>query len=87
MRTDVYGELYLWNKNVDSSVRILQRLEALHILPGQTLNQCEVRLEELRSALNVGILEAILQRERTDHWRLRQQRSAWEQAASQETTQ
>jgi len=28
--TDIYAELYLWNKNVDSLIRVLQRLEALH---------------------------------------------------------
>jgi hypothetical protein len=87
VRTDICSELYLWNKNVDSLVRVLQRLESLRILPGQTLKECEIRLEELGCALNVGILEGTLQQERTDHWRLHQQRSAWEQAASKETTQ
>ncbi len=63
MRTDVYAELYLRNKNVDSLIRVLQRLESFHILPGQTLKECEIRLEELQSVLNVRILEAMLPRE------------------------
>ena len=62
-------ELYLWNKNVDSLLRVLQRLEALHIVPRQTLKECEIRLEELRTGLNVRILESMLTREQTDHLR------------------
>jgi hypothetical protein len=80
LRTDIYSELYLWNKNVDSLIRVLQRLEALRILPGQTLKECEIRLEELRCALNVGFLEAMLTREQTDHWRLSRQRETLDHA-------
>ena len=80
VRTDMYTELYLWNKNVDSSIRVLQRLEALRILAGQSLNECEIRLEELRCALNVGILEAMLTREQTDYWRLSRQRETLDDA-------
>ena len=69
MKTDTYTELHLWNKNVDSSIRVLQRLEALRILPSQTLKEHEIRLEELRSILNITILETMLTREQTDYWR------------------
>lgn len=80
MRTDIYAELYLWNKNIDSLIRVLQRLDAMPILPGQTLKEYEIRLEELRSALNVGILEATLAREQIDHWRLSRQREVLDDA-------
>jgi hypothetical protein len=76
MGTDIYAELYLWNKTVDSMIRVLQRLEALHILPGPTLKEYEIRFEELRSLLNVTILETMLTREQTDYWRLTLQREA-----------
>ena len=32
--TDIYAELYLWNKNIDSLIRVLQRMEGLRALPG-----------------------------------------------------
>ncbi len=76
VRTEIYTELYLWNKNVDSLLRVLQRLEALRILSGPSLKECEIRLEELRSVFNVRILEMMLTREQTDHWRFSGQREA-----------
>jgi hypothetical protein len=87
VRTDVYTELFLWNKNVDSLIRVLQRLEALRALPGQTLKECEVRFEELRSAFNVGILEAMLKREQTDHRRLSRLREALDDAGTNDLVQ
>jgi len=78
---------YLWNKNVDSLIRVLQGLEALRILPGRTLKECELRLEELRSAFNVGILEAMLTREQTDHWRLSRLREALDDASRNDLVQ
>jgi hypothetical protein len=73
VRTDSYTELYLWNRNIDSLIRVLQRLKALGILPGQPLKDYEIRLEELRSGLNMRILEIMLTREQTDHWRFSRQ--------------
>ena len=84
MRTDIYIELYLWNKNVDSLLRVLQRLRAFRILPEQTLKECEIRLEELRSAFNVVILEAMLAREQTDHWRFSRLREVLDDASRNE---
>jgi len=87
LRTDIYIELYLWNKNVDSLLRVLQRLEALRILPGQTLTEWEIRFEELRSAFNVEILEATLTREQTDHWRFSRLREVLDNASRNDRVQ
>ena len=80
MTSDIDIELYLWNKNIDSLIRVLQRLDALGILPRQTLKDYEIRLEELRSGLNMPILEIMLTMEQTDHWRFSRQREAQEDA-------
>jgi hypothetical protein len=87
MRTDIYAELYLWNKNVDSLIRVLQRLQALRIVPAQALNECEIRLEELRSVWNVRILETMLEREQTDHERFSGQREALDDAGRKDLVQ
>jgi len=79
MKLDAYAEIYLWNKNVDALIRVLQRMEALDIRPQQKMKVYEVRLEEIRAALNADFAEAMLARERADHWRLNRQRNAWEQ--------
>jgi hypothetical protein len=79
MKLDAYSEIYLWNKNVDALIRVLQRMEALGILPQQTMKAHELRLEEVRAALNADFAEAMFGRERGDHLRLNEQRSAWEQ--------
>jgi hypothetical protein len=76
VRTDIYTELYIWNKNVDSLIRVLERLEALRILPGQTLKEFEILLEELRTVFNVRVLETMPRREQWDHWRLSLERQA-----------
>jgi len=80
VRTDMYAELYLWNGNVDSLIRVLQRLEALNLASGPTLRGYGIRLEELRSIVNVTILERMLMREQTDYWRLIRQRDALDNA-------
>jgi hypothetical protein len=76
MRADIYAELYLWNKNMDSQIRVLQRIEILAALPKSALKRYEVQLEELRASLNSDLLDAILTQERTDQWRLIQLREA-----------
>jgi hypothetical protein len=86
VRTDIYAELYLWNKDIDSLMRVLERLEALRVLPRRTLKEREIRLDELRCAVNVGILEIILKHERTDHWRLSRQREALDDAGCRPRT-
>jgi hypothetical protein len=79
MKLDAYSEIYLWNKNVDALIRVLQRMEALGILPQQTIKAHEVRLEEIRAALNADFAEAMATRERVDESRLKNNRAAWEQ--------
>jgi predicted RecB family nuclease len=66
MRADIYAELFLLNKNIDSLIRVFQRIESLVILPRTSLQEHEARLEELRAALNSELLEAILKREHDD---------------------
>jgi len=78
MKQDAYGEIYLWNRGVDRLLRVLQRLEAVSIRPRQEMKAYEVRLEEIRAALNADFAEAMAKRERNDHSRLTRQRMAWE---------
>jgi len=78
MKVDAYAEMYLWNRNVDRLVRVLQRLESFSIRPKQEMRAYEVRLEEIRAALNSDFAETLATRERADQWRLNRQRIAWE---------
>jgi len=52
MKLDAYAEICLWNKNVDSLIRVLQRMDALGIRSRQEMKVYEVRLEELRAVVN-----------------------------------
>jgi hypothetical protein len=78
MKLDAYSEIYLWNKNVDALIRVLQRVEALGVLSQQAVKAHELWLEEIRAGLNADFAEAMFARERRDHLRLNQQRSTWE---------
>jgi hypothetical protein len=78
MKADAYTEIFLWNRNVDRLVRVLQRLESLSIRPKQVLKAYEVRLEEIRAGLNAAFSEAMAARERADENRLWTQRIALE---------
>jgi hypothetical protein len=82
MKLDAYSEIYLWNKNVDALIRVLQRMEMLGIHSKEEMKVHELRLEEIRAALNADFSEAMFVRERGDHLRLNEQRSAWEQNQS-----
>jgi hypothetical protein len=82
MKIDFYLEIYLWNKNVDALIRVLQRMEALGILPQQTMKAHELRLEEIRAALNGDFVETMATSERVDEDRLRTLRVAWEEKQS-----
>jgi hypothetical protein len=84
---DIYAELYLWNKNVDSILRVVQRLEALGIPAGQTPKEYEIRLEELRSALNIRVLETMLIHEQANYWRLSLQRKTLDNASQNDVVQ
>jgi hypothetical protein len=52
LKADTFAEVFLWNKSVDSLVRVLQRMEALGIWSGQEMTAHEVQLEELRATVN-----------------------------------
>jgi hypothetical protein len=78
MKQDAYGEMYLWNRNVDRLIRVLQRLETVSIRTKQEMKAYEVRLEEIRAGLNADFAEAMAKREREDQSRLQRQRTAWE---------
>jgi len=72
MRTDIYTELYLWNKNIDSLIRVLQRLELLGMCPKRVFKTHELRLEELRTGLNSDLLEEMLPQEQAAEARCQQ---------------
>jgi len=78
MKVDLFAELFLWNRNVDGLIRVLQRLDRFSIVGKQERKAYEVRLEEIRAGLNADCAEAIAKRERDDEIRLRCQRTAWE---------
>ena len=78
MKVDIFAELYLWNRNVNRLIRVLQRMETFLIWPKQGMKAYEVRLEEIRAALNADFTEAMATRERSDQSRLTRQRTAWE---------
>jgi hypothetical protein len=63
MMADTYVEMFLFNKNVDSLVRVLQRMEALGIWSRQEMTVYEVRLEELRASLNAEFAKTMIRRE------------------------
>ena len=79
MKEDAYAEIYLWNRNVDRLVRVLQRLESFSIRPKQEMKAYEVRLEDLRAGLNADFAEVMVARERSEEARLRAQWTAWTQ--------
>ncbi len=85
MKVDPYAEIYLWNRNVDHLIRVLQRMETLSIRPKQEMKVYEVRLEEIRAALDADFAEAMAKRERADQSRLNRQRMAWEEKTNTQT--
>ena len=78
IKADEYSELFLWNRNADRLIRVLQRMESIGILSKREMKVYEVRLEEVRAALNAHFSAAMATRERDDHSRLKRQRTAWE---------
>jgi len=83
LKLDLYAEIYLWNRNVDRLIRVLQRMETFSIRPKQEVKAYEVRLEEIRAALNADFSEAMATRERSDQSRLTRQRTAWEEKTAE----
>ncbi len=80
MKADPYAEIYLWNRDVDRLIRVLQRMESIGILSKQDMKVYEVRLEEIRAAFNADFSAAMATRERDDQSRFKRQRTAWERA-------
>ena len=78
MKADGYSEIFLWNRNADGLIRVLQRMESIGILSKQEMKVYEVRLEEVRAALNAHFSGAMATREQDDHSRFKRQRTAWE---------
>jgi hypothetical protein len=78
MKADTYGEIFLFNRDIDRLLRVLQRLEIVSIRPKQEMKAYEVRLEEIRAGLNADFAEAMATRERDDEIRLCRQRTTWE---------
>jgi Rad3-related DNA helicase len=78
MKADAYGEIFLFNRDINRLLRVLQRLESASTRPKQEMKAYEVRLEEIRAGLNADFAEAMATRERDDEIRLRRQRTAWE---------
>jgi hypothetical protein len=78
MKAAGYSEIYLWNRNVGRLIRVLQRMESIGTLSRQEMKVYEVRLEEVRAALNAHVSGALATCERDDHSRLKRQRTAWE---------
>jgi hypothetical protein len=85
MKMDAYAEVFLWNRNLDGLIRVLQRLEPLSIRPKQEMKAYEIWLEEIRAGLNADFAEAMVTRERADQWRLKRQRTGWENRESEGT--
>ena len=52
MKADGYSEIYLFNREMDRLIRVLQRMESNGIFSKQDMKVYEVRLEEIRAAFN-----------------------------------
>jgi hypothetical protein len=76
MKVDIYIEIVPFNKNVDSLVRVLQRMEALGVWSRRDVTAYEMRVEELGANLNPDFAELICVEERFDQHRLRS--SEWQ---------
>lgn len=79
MKMDIYVELYLWNRDIDQLIRVLQRLEPFSIRPQHEMKLYEVQLEEIRAKFNADFAEVMATRERVEESRLKGHRTAWEQ--------
>ncbi len=76
MKADGYSEIYLWNRNADHLIRVLQCMESIGILSKQDMKVYEVQVEEVCAALNAHFSGVMAIRERDDHTRLKRQRTA-----------
>jgi len=81
MKADSFGEIFLWNREMDRLIRVLQRMESSGILSKHEMKVYEVQLEEARAGLNADFAGRIATSERADQSRLKRQRTAWERKA------
>ena len=81
MMADSFGEISLWNREMDRLIRVLQRMESIGILSKHEMKVYEVQLEEARAGLNADFAGRIATSERADQSRLKRQRTAWERKA------
>jgi hypothetical protein len=79
MKMDMFVELYLWNRDIDQLIRVLQRLEPFSIRPKHEMKLFEVQLEEIRARFNADFAEAMATGERVDESRFKSHRASWEQ--------
>lgn len=82
MKADEYAEIFLWNRNVDRLLRVLQGMETFLIRSKEQMKAYEVRLEEIRAALNADFIAAMATREGADQSRITKQRTAWEEKST-----
>ena len=52
MKADSFGEIFLWNHEMDRLIRVLQRMESSGIFSKHEMKVYEVQLEEVRAGLN-----------------------------------
>jgi len=78
MKAEIYAEIFLWNREIDRLVRVLQRMESTGIFSKQDMKAYGVRLEEIRAALNGDFSAKMTMQERDDQSRLMRQRTTWE---------
>lgn len=86
MSSDLYAELYLWNKDIDALLRVLERIEQLRVCPLSLLRAYHGELEALRSSANVEFLKTLLAYERIEQVRTDWQRKWRELVASAKPT-
>ena len=78
MKADSFGEIFLWNREMDCMIRVLQRRESSGILSKHEMRVYWVQLEEVRARLNADFAGRTATSERADQSRLKRQRTAWE---------
>ena len=81
MKADSFGEIFLWNREMDCLIRVLQRRESSGILSKHEMRVYWVQLEEVRARLNADFAGRMAISERADQSRLKRQRTARERKA------
>jgi len=66
VRSEIEAELYLWNKNVDEMICLLQNIQASGVWSWQETARHEARLELLRAQLNANFRKLIALKKRVE---------------------